>query len=99
MNLSELLTLVDAFHITDKRLVRARAALQRTQDASTEREFVAAARRYFQAVAREAEEHVVEVDRRLDDTYQRQFNLNAERAVAQRRLQSARDVLRALDAE
>ena len=40
---------------------------------------------------------MAEVDRRLDDMYQRQFNLTAERAVAQRRLDGARDVLRALD--
>jgi hypothetical protein len=97
MNLSELLALVDGFRITDKRLLRARAALEGNHDEAVERAFRKEAQRYFQMLAREAQEHVAEVDRRLDDTYQRQFNLNAERAVAQRRLEGARDVLRALD--
>ncbi|HEV2879001.1 MAG TPA: hypothetical protein VGW96_05405 [Candidatus Eremiobacteraceae bacterium] len=97
MNLSELLALVDGFRITDKRLLRARAALKGNPDEAMERAFRKEAQRYFQMLAREAQEHVAEVDRRLDDTYQRQFNLNAERAVAQRRLEGARDVLRALD--
>jgi hypothetical protein len=97
MNLLELLALVDGFRITDKRLLRARAALEGAHDDVVERAFRKEAQRYFQMLAREAQEHVAEVDRRLDDTYQRQFNLNAERAVAQRRLEGARDVLRALD--
>ena len=97
MNLSELLALVDGFRITDKRLLRARATLNSDRNEAAERAFRREAQRYFQLLAREAQEHVADVDRRLDDTYQRQFNLNAERAVAQRRLDSARDVLRALD--
>jgi succinate dehydrogenase/fumarate reductase flavoprotein subunit len=97
MNLSVLLALVDGFRITDKRLLRARAALKGNPDEAVERAFRKEAQRYFQMLAREAQEHVAEVDRRLDDTYQRQFNLNAERAVAQRRLEGARDMLRALD--
>jgi hypothetical protein len=97
MNLSELLALVDAFHITDRRLLRARAALDRDGGDQAEQAFRKTAQRYFEALAREAEDHVAEVDRRLDDAYQRQFNLSAERAVAERRLQGAREVLRALD--
>ena len=97
MNLSELLALVDGFHITDKRLLRARAEIARANDATAERAFRSEVQRYFGSLAREAERHVAEVDRRLDDVYQRQFNLSAERAVAQRRLEGARDVLRALD--
>jgi len=97
MNLSELLALVDGFRITDKRLLRARAVLERNHNEAAERVFRKEAQRYFELLAREAQEHVAEVDRRLDDAYQRQFNLTAERAVAQRRLEGARDVLRALD--
>jgi hypothetical protein len=97
MNLQDLLALVDGFHITDKGLLRARAALERKRDQATERGFRAQVQRYFESLAREAEAHVADVDRRLDDSYQRQFNLNAERAVAMRRLDGARDVLRALD--
>ncbi len=97
MNLSELLALVDGFHITDKRLLRARAALERNRDEATLREFRTQVQRYFESLAREAQAQVADVDRRLDDSYQRQFNLNAERAVATRRLDGARDVLRLLD--
>ena len=97
MKLSELLALVDAFHITDRRLLRARAALEKNGGGQAEEAFRKTAQRYFEALAREAEEHVAQVDRRLDDIYQRQFNLSAEREVAERRLQGARDVLRALN--
>jgi hypothetical protein len=97
MNLPELLVLVDGFRITDKRLLRARAALNSNHSETAEHTFRREAQRYFELLAREAQEHVADVDRRLDDTYQRQFNLNAERAVAQRRLEGARGVLRALD--
>ncbi|MDQ6768354.1 MAG: hypothetical protein M3Z41_11145 [Candidatus Eremiobacteraeota bacterium] len=97
MNLPELLALVDGFRITDKRLLRARAALERNGDERAQHAFRREAQRYFVSLAREAEAHVADVDRRLDDIYQRQFNLNAERAVAKRRLEGARDVLRALD--
>ncbi len=96
MNVSELLALVDAFHITDKRLLRARAQLAATLSEKTEREFRQQALRYFGAVANEAQAHVAEVDRKLDDVYQRQYNLHAERAVAQRRLEGARTIAQAL---
>ena len=99
MNHSELLTLVDGFRITDKRLLRARAALERNGDEAARRTFRKEALRYFVSLEREAQEHIADVDRRLDDVYQRQFNLNAERAVAKRRLDGARDVLRALERE
>lgn len=97
MNLSELLGLVDGYHITDKRLLRARAQLEQRRDGTTERAFRTEAQRYFDSLATEAEAHLAEVDRRLDDIYQRQYNLNAERAVAVRRLDGARGVLRALE--
>ena len=99
MKLSEVLALVDAFHITDRRLLRARAALERDGGPQAEKAFRKAAQQYFEALAREAEDHVAQVDRRLDDIYQRQFNLSAERAVAERRLLGAREVLHALNSE
>jgi hypothetical protein len=97
MNLSSLLELVDGYHITDRRLLRARAQLERDRDDAAERAFRKEVRRYFDSLAREAEAHLVDVDRRLDDVYQRQYNLTAERAVAERRLDGARALLRALE--
>lgn len=97
MNLSKLLALVDTYHITDKRLLRARAAVERKPGQASEREFCRQAGRYFRALAREAEVHLTQVDRRLDDLYQRQYNLQAERAVAERRLDGAQTVVKALN--
>lgn len=99
MNLSELLALVDAFHITDKRLLRARANVRRAPTEDSEREFRKQALRYFGGLQHEAEAHLADVDRRLDDVYQRQYNLHAERAVAQRRLESARTIAQGLREE
>lgn len=98
MNLQEVLKLVDGFHITDRRLLRARKALQGSSSESAAREFCRQAMRYFRSLEREADDHIRSVDRRLDDIYQRQYNLQAERAVAQRRRDNARDVVAALSA-
>lgn len=97
MNQTELLALVDQYHITDKRLLRARAELARSSNERTEREFRKQALRYFSSLAHEARAHLAQVDRRLDDVYQRQYNLHAERAVAERRLQGALELTRALE--
>lgn len=96
MNQAELLAKVDEYHITDRRLLRARAELTRSPSDRTRREFCKQALRYFSTLAREAQAHLSEVDRRLDDVYQRQYNLQAERAVAERRLQGALELERAL---
>lgn len=99
MNQSELLALVDQYHITDRRLLRARAELTRSPTDRAVREFRKEALRYFSGLAREAKAHLAEVDRRLDDVYQRQYNLHAERAVAERRLQGALELERVLAEE
>jgi predicted Zn-dependent peptidase len=96
MKLSELLALVDEYHITDKRLLRARAQLARGGGPEAELEFTRQAKRYFDAVARETQSHLADLDRRLNDLYQRQYNLHAERAVAQRRLEGAQRIAAAL---
>ena len=54
-------------------------------------------RRYFGEVAAESASQLGALDRRLDDLYQRQYNAQAERNVAQRRLEGARAVLAAID--
>ena len=96
MKLQAVLALVDGFHITDRRLLRARKALERDASPNAMARFRHEALRYFRMLEREAEEQIVSGDRRLDDLYQRQYNLQAERAVAQRRRDGARDVLAAL---
>jgi hypothetical protein len=96
MNLSELLALVDEYHITDRRLMRARARVAHSPGEDSEQQFRKEAYRYFAALAHEAESDLAEVDRRLDDVYQRQYNLHAERAVIQRRIEGARKVTAAL---
>jgi len=96
MNLQNVLKLVDSFHITDRKLLRARKALAERADQAHIAAFRKEAQRYFAALQREAEEHMRSVDRRLDDLYQLQYNLQAERAVAQRRGEGARELLEAL---
>ena len=93
----ELLGMLDGFHITDRALARSR---ERASSGSGGPAAAAALkkemRRYFGALARESASHLAHLDRRLDDLYQRQYNAQAERAVAQRRLDEANRVLRAL---
>jgi len=97
MNLQTVLKLVDGFHITDKRLLRARKALDGSADPGAVAVFRKEALRYFRSLEREAQAQLASADRRLDDLYQRQYNLQAERAVAQRRRDSARELLAAMD--
>jgi hypothetical protein len=99
MNQTELLALVDQYHITDRRLLRARAELTRSPSERSRREFRKEALRYFSSLAREAKAQLADVDRRLDDVYQRQYNLQAERAVVERRLAGALELERALAQE
>lgn len=93
----ELLTVLDDFHITDRALLRARDRARSSDgDAAAFEGLKKEMRRYFDAVARESTAHLAGLDRRLDDLYQRQYNAQAERSVAQRRLDAARRVLEAL---
>jgi hypothetical protein len=97
MNLPELLALVDEYHITDRRLMRARKLVIESPNQQNERDFRKETRRYFLAVAREARADLADVDRKLDDIYQRQYNLHAERAVLQRRMEGAGKIMAELD--
>jgi len=95
----ELLALLDAFHVTDRALARSRdRARSQSGDAEALASLKKEMRRYFAAVARESVAHLADLDRRLDDLYQRQYNAQAERGAAQRRLEAARRVLDALGA-
>jgi len=94
--LAELLALIDGFHITDRSLLHARERLRRDDGAAAVEALRRAAAKYFGEMASEAERHLRELDGRLDDLYQRQYNLQAERGVTERRRDGARRVLQSL---
>jgi hypothetical protein len=89
----ELIALLDGFHITDRALLRARDRARERPDASSTAGLYREMRRYFAAVEREAAADLHSLDRKLDELYQRQYNIQAERGVVERRLTSARQVL------
>jgi len=103
VDLATLVRHVGAYRISDRSL---RASLERVQsytergEAPPEPElaaFMRAARRYFETLEREARAHLKDIDRRLDDLFQQQYNLQAERGVAQRRLAGAGETLALLE--
>lgn len=91
-----LLELLSGYHITDRALVRARDTARASGDAAAEAALRREMRRYFTAVERESRAQLTALDARLDDLYQRQYNLQAERSVTERRMLGARSVLGAL---
>ena len=92
---------VGEFHITDKRMRAAQdrfaAALAGNRaDDDEVRAYLRAVTSYFAAFSSEAQAHLRRVDRELEALYQRQYNLNAERAVAARRIEATQGVLTAI---
>ncbi len=61
------------------------------------RAYLGAARRYFSGFEREARAHLEHVDRELEKLYQVQYNLTAERGVAQRRVEATQGVLSSIE--
>ena len=96
MDAGELLSLLEQFHITDRSLQRAIARVKRSPESANLSTLRKETLRYFSCLQREAKRHLADIDRRLDDLYQRQYNLHAERGVAERRLLGASRVLQAL---
>jgi hypothetical protein len=99
--LRELAERVGAFHITDRAMLRAQktftSALQAGEPApATCAAYLAAVRSYFSGFERDARAQLTAVDRELDLLYQRQYNLAAERGVAQKRLEAVQGVLASL---
>ncbi len=88
-----LIAMLNGFHITDRALVRSRDRARKARDAGSTSALAKEMRRYFAAVEREAASHLTSIDAKLDELYQRQYNLQAERGVAERRLLGARKVL------
>ncbi len=58
--------------------------------------YVSAVRTYFTGFARDAAAQLAGVDRELEALYQRQYNLTAERGVAQKRIEAVAGVLASL---
>jgi len=94
---------VGAFHITQRGMKRAQAAIEAAiaQDDVAEtlrRSYIEEVRRYFRGFDSEARTHLRDVDRRLEQTNQIHFNLTAERGVAVKRIEATSAVLTELDA-
>ena len=96
--LHDLATRVAAFHITDRRMLRAQRAFEAALRAGepsldARRAYLSAVRTYFAGFARDAQAHLAGVDRELGALYQRQYNLAAERGVAAKRVEAVQGVL------
>jgi hypothetical protein len=99
--LAALVATVGAFHLTDRAMRSAQAAIEAalaagTADDRAVRTYVAAVRRYFDPFEREARDQLRHVDRELERLYQLQYNLTAERGVVAKRVQAVRGVLDAV---
>lgn len=92
-----LLALLEPFHITDRALVRTRDRARATGDSDAAAALKREMRKYFTAVERESAAQMSSIDNKLDELYQRQYNLQAERGIAERRLLQARKVLTAIE--
>jgi hypothetical protein len=92
---------VAAFHITDRAMLRAQRAFEAASrdgepNAAQRAAYLAAVRTYFTGFERDAQAQLSGVDRELDLLYQRQYNLAAERGVAQKRVEAVQGVLASL---
>ncbi len=89
---------VATFHITDRAMLRAQqtfgAALDRgAPTAADVAAYLQAVNAYFAGFARDAAAQLKSVDRELENLYQRQYNLAAERGVAVKRIEAVQGVL------
>jgi hypothetical protein len=89
---------VGELHITDRAMKQAQSeAEERVRagdpDAHARRKYIEAVRKYFSGFEKEARTHLRDVDRRLEHINQVQFNLNAERGVAVKRIEATQSVL------
>ncbi|HXF35080.1 MAG TPA: hypothetical protein VN603_10960 [Candidatus Acidoferrales bacterium] len=96
--LRALVVTVDGFYVRDRALARQQKKMKeilaaRSPADAEARTYVDAVRKYFEGFEREARAHLKHVDRELEKLYQVQFNLTAERGVAQRRVEATQGVL------
>ena len=89
---------VGAFYVTDRVMKKAQAAAEKALasgsfDAAAESAYLGAVKSYFTGFEREAQTALKHVDRELQNLYQLQYNLTAERGVAVRRIEATQGVL------
>jgi hypothetical protein len=99
--LRELAERVAGFHITDRAMLKAQRAFEAALSAGdppppARAAYLAAVKAYFSGFERDAHAQLAGVDRQLDALYQRQYNLAAERGVAQKRVAAVQGVLASL---
>lgn len=100
--LRALVATIEGFYIRDRAMSREQKKMaailaDRSPTEDEVRAYLGAARRYFAGFEREARGHLAHVDRELEKLYQVQFNLTAERGVAQRRVESTQGVLSSIE--
>ncbi len=94
-----LVTEIGRFYITDRAMRRAQtdmsAALSHSEPLAERRvrAYLKAVSRYFSGFEREARVHLADLDRRLGRVSQLQYNLTAERGVAERRVEATARVI------
>jgi hypothetical protein len=99
--LRELAERVAGFHLTDRAMLRAQREIEALLAAgavpdAARTAYVQAVRTYFGGFERDARAQLTGVDRELEALYQRQYNLAAERGVAERRIEAVQGVLASL---
>ncbi|MBV8726336.1 MAG: hypothetical protein JO233_01010 [Candidatus Eremiobacteraeota bacterium] len=98
--LRALVSLVDEFYITQRRMKTAQQQMHellKQGDVTEEeaRRYLATVNDYFKGFEREIRGHLHSLDGRLAKAYQVQFNLTAEREVAVQRMAATRAVIAA----
>jgi hypothetical protein len=96
--LQALATEIGRFYVRDKAMRRAQEAMLRAlaqgdPSQSVVDAYLKAARKYFAGFAREAQNHLGDLERRLGRVSQLQYNLTAERGVTARRIEATQGVL------
>jgi hypothetical protein len=97
-----LVATIGGFYVRDRAMAReqkkmAEILAERPATAQETEAYLAVARRYFGGFEREARAHLQHVDRELEKLYQVQYNLTAERGVAQRRVEATQGVLSSIE--
>lgn len=97
----ELAERVAGFHLTDRAMLRAQRDIEALLAAGevpvgARWTYLQAVRTYFTGFERDARAQLGSVDRELEALYQRQYNLAAERGVAERRIEAVQGVLASL---
>jgi hypothetical protein len=100
--LAALVAEIGRFYITNRAMKRAQTAMSAMLAAATSpsprqtRAYLKVVALYFAGFEREARIHLIDLDRRLGNVSQLQYNLTAERGVAVKRVEATQGVLERL---